>query len=230
VHCALPIEAKSAARRLRRGRRGSLGLFPAWDGTLAGVPVVIVVSGRGVSEAGIAAREAIRLLEPRGLIVFGAAGALVDTWSIGQCGLLEAACSYKPPRVIPPPGAAATRPRIFEAAANPEWLKAGEQDLGLPCVRIGSADKPVLNRYMAQHLATAYGFDWADCESYAALNVAIRGGIPAIGLRTVTDHCGPDAVEQFTRNAPEALQGAALQLEELVAALVKAGLLNSRNE
>jgi len=228
VQCALPIEARSVASRLRRARRGSLGLFQAWEGMLSGVPVLVVVSGMGTSEAAIATSEMIRMFEPCGLIDFGAAGALNETWAIGKCALVRCAAAYHPPRLIPQPDPNAPRPTVAEAWSDGDWLRVGEDVLHLPPVKVGCADAPVLNLHLARYLATVYGFDWVDCESHSVLHVAARHGVRAVGLRTVSDHCGPDAPKQFEENARRALRDAAKLLEKYVAALHKAGLLGPK--
>jgi len=228
VQCALPIEARCVAARLRRARRGSLGLFQAWEGMLGDVPVLVVVSGMGTMEAAIAASEVIRLFEPVGLVAFGAAGALIETWPIGKCALVRCAAAYQPPRLIPQPTPGAPRPTVAEAWSDGNWLKVGEDVLHLPMVRVGCADPPVTNLHLARYLAAAYGFDWVDCESYSVLDVAARHGVRAVGLRSVSDHCGPDAPKQFERNARRALREAAKLLSHYVVALHKAGLLGPR--
>jgi len=225
VQCALPIEGRAVAARLRRARRGWLGLFRAWEGQLGEAPVLVVVSGMGSSEAAIAASEAIRMFAPCGLIDFGAAGALDETWAIGKCALVHCAAAYQPPCLIPQPSPNAPRPTVSEAWSNSNWLSVGKDSLGLPLVRVGCADTPVTNTHMARHLATVYGFDWVDCESHSVLRVAARHGVPAVGLRAVSDHCGPEAPKQFEENARRVLRGAAKTLVQFVAALHKAGLL-----
>lgn len=230
VQCALAIEARSVAARLRRARRGSLGLFQAWDGTLAGVPALVVVSGMGRAEATLAAAEVIRLFEPCGLIGFGAAGALSETWAIGRCALVDRAIAYQPPRLIPPSAENKPSPTVAETSSDRDWLKTGRETLDLPAVRVGSADAPVTNQHVARHLAGAYGFDWVDCETHAVLDIAARSGIPAIGLRVVADHCGADAPEQFRQNARRVLRNAAKVLERYVGALHAANRLARRRE
>ena len=225
VQCALPLEARSVASRLRRARRGSLGLFQAWEGMLAGVPALVVVSGMGTSEAAIAASEMIRMFEPCGLIDFGAAGALNETWAIGKCALVSSAAAYSPPRLVPAADRTTRRPTVAEAWSDRDWLKVGEDVVHLPSAKVGCADAPVTNLHLARYLATVYGFDWVDCESHAVLDMAARHGVRAVGLRTVSDHCGPDAPRQFEENAKRALRDAAKVLENYVEALYTAGLL-----
>ena len=228
VQCALVIEARSVAARLRRAKRGSLGLFQAWEGTLAGVPVLVVVSGIGTSEAAIATAEAIRLFDPCGVIDFGAAGALSETWAIGRCAIISCAAAYQPPALLPQDEQNTSRPTVSEAWSDRDWLDMGQDVLRLPLVKVGCADKPVTNVHLARYLATAYGFDWVDCESHSVLAAAARRSVRAVGLRTVSDHCGPDTPEQFERNAPRALRGAAQLLEKYVSALHEAGLLGPK--
>lgn len=229
VQCALALEARSVASRLKRGRRGSLGLFQAWDGMLAGVPVLVVVSGMGASEAAICASEMIRMFEPCGLMDFGAAGALSETWAIGKCALVGSADAYPPPRLIPQPDRTTPRPTVAEAWSDREWLKVGEDVLHLPSAKVGCADPPVTNLHLARYLATTYGFDWVDCESHSVLDAAARHGVRAAGLRVVSDHCGPDAPKQFEEHARRALRDAAKVLEKYVAALHQAGLLGPKS-
>jgi len=228
VQCALPIEARSVAARLRRCRRGSLGLFQAWEGLIGRVPVLVVVSGMGTSEAAIAASEVIRMFEPYGLIDFGAAGALSETWAIGKCALISCAAAYQSPRLFPQPNPSAPRPAVAEAWSDDDWLKVGQEVLRLPLVKVGCADAPVTNLHLARYLATAYGFDWVDCESHSVLNVAGGQGVRAVGLRVVSDHCGPNAPQQFEENARRALRNAAKLLDNYVRALHQAGLLEPR--
>jgi len=225
VQCALPLEARSVAARLRRARHGSLGLFEAWEGTLKGVPVLVVVSGIGTSEAAIATSEVIRLFDPCGLIDYGTAGALSETWAIGKCALIGVAAAYHPPRLLPKAGPAASHPSVAEASSDPEWLKLGQTALHLPAVKVGCADLEVVSPHLARYLATAYGFDWVDYESHSVLNVAACHGVRAAGFRTVSDHCGPNATEQFKENARRALSGAARLLEQYIGALHEAQLL-----
>lgn len=229
VQCALAVEARSVAARLRRSKRGSLGLFQAWEGTLAGAPVLVVVSGMGVSEAAIATSEVIRLFDPCGVIDFGAAGALSETWAIGRCALVSCAAAYQPPALLPPDdGQSTPRPTVAEAWSDREWTKVGQDALSLPSVMVGCADSPVISVHLARHLATAYGFDWVDCESHSVLDAAARRRVRAVSLRTVSDYCRPDAPKQFERNARRVLRGAAQLLEKYVGALHEAGLLGAK--
>lgn len=225
VQCALPIEARSVAARLKRARRGSLGLFEAWEGMMGGVPVLVVVSGIGTSEASIAAAEMIRLFEPCALVDYGTAGALSESWAIGQCALVDVAFAYQPPQLLPPPEPEPARPAAPEAASDRVWLKFARDALDIKVVKVGCSGAPVMDPHLAQYLSAVYGFDWVDCESYSVLDVAARKAVPALGLRTVTDYCGRDAEEQFKSNARRALGGAARTLETLVSALHEAGML-----
>lgn len=195
---------------------------------MAGVPVLVVVSGLGMSEAAICTSEVIRLFDPCGVIAFGTAGALSETWAIGKSALIRSAAAYHPPRLLPQPTQNAPRPTLSEAWSDKEWLKLGQEQLHLPTVKVGSANEPVTNMHLARHLATVYGFDWVDCESHAVLDVAARHGVRAAGFRTVSDHCGPNAPEQFEDHARRALREAAKWLEKFVGALYEAQLLGPR--
>jgi len=227
VQCALPIEARAVAARLRRARRGSLGLFEAWEGTMASVPVLVVVSGMGASEAAIATSEMIRMFEPCGVIDFGAAGSPNESWAIGKCALIATATAYQPPRLIPP-SESSSPPRIIgQAEADADWLKVGQEVSQLPAVKAGCADVSVTNIHMARYLAAMCGFDWFDYETFSVLNVAAQHSVRAVGLRTISDHCGHNAPQQFEQYAKRALSRAAKVLEEYVAALLEARLLGA---
>jgi len=195
---------------------------------MAGVPVLVVVSGMGMSEAAICASEVIRLFDPCGVIGFGTAGALSETWAIGKSALVSSAAAYQPPRLLPLPAQNPPRPTLSEARSDKEWLKVGQEQLHLPAVKVGSANEPVTNAFLARHLATVYGFDWVDCESHSVLDVAARHGVRAAGFRTVSDHCGPETTEPFEDNARRALRDAARWLEKFVGALYEAQLLGPR--
>lgn len=229
VQCALPIEARSVAAVLKRARRGSFGLFQAWEGTMAGVPVLVVISGMGASEAAIAASEVIRLFEPCGLIDFGTAGAASESWAIGRCALIGCAAAYRTPRLIPQPNPDASHPPAVESFGNKDWLKIGQDELHLPVVRIGCSNTPVTSVFLARYLTATYGFEWFDCESHAVLDVAARHGIKALGLRVITDRCGPGAPRQFDENAPRVLRDAAKLLQKFVGALVEGGQLGLKS-
>jgi nucleoside phosphorylase len=180
----------------------------------------------GVSEARIAVQEMVRMFEPCGIIDFGTAGALSESWPIGQSALVERAYAYETPVVIPssPPP---QPPPIAETLSFPEWLKLGRDTLSMRTVGIGSADEPVLNPHLAHYLSSTFPFDWVDCESHAVLTTAAQLEVPAIGLRTVTDYCGWDAEAQFRNNAGRALRGAAKVLEKFAVALYEAGQLTA---
>jgi len=221
----LPVEARSVAARLKRARRGSIGLFQAWEGILAGAPVLVVVSGAGGSEAAFAADEVIRLFEPCGLIDFGTAGALGKKWAIGRCAIVERAVAYRPPVLLPPQEEWRAPMEISETRSDPDFLRAARESLDLPLATVGCADEPVANPHLARYLSVAAGFDLADCESHSVLGRAAGAGVPAVGLRTVTDRCGRDVEEEFRKNARRALRGAAKLLEKYVGHLYETGLL-----
>ncbi len=228
IQCALPIEARAVAARLRHARRGSIGLFEAWEGQWDRVPILLVVSGMGTSEASICARETLRLFDACGIIDFGTAGALSETSAIGKIAVIRTAAAYQPPLLLPLVAQTAPAPPVQEVSSDPDWLRVAQEKLDLPAVYVGCADKPVMSVHLARHLAATYGFDWVDVESHAVLEAAARQNIRALGLRVVSDHCGTNAPEQFALHARRVLADAARMLQKLVVVLHKEQLLTPR--
>lgn len=74
VLAALPEEARGLARHLVRAQVAGPGL-PAWEGELAGKPVVLILCGVGKVAAAMAAQFACDAYHPRALVSIGLAGA-----------------------------------------------------------------------------------------------------------------------------------------------------------
>jgi nucleoside phosphorylase len=216
VTAALGLELKPVGKRLT-----GLGPHPALPGartgSCAGVAVHLVRSGVGVA-ASTAVAEAIRVLEPDGLVCLGTAGGLVP-------GLRLGAVLASPTVLAPVPDGrrCESDPRLVRAA-----LEAGASEA--VCLTVERALFTPAQKTKAREERKA---QLCEMEAWFAGSEATKAGVPFLALKVISDALNdalPDMERFMTADGLDAKRaGAYLALHPDEAARAARFIRNARS-
>jgi len=163
--------------------------------------------GVGPVEAALGAAAALAT-RPSAAILVGTCGAFPGT----DLGVGRAVCVER--SLLSCPDVAAGRsyvpaPAQVESRADPVLVAALCEAAGLP--RVGCVTAPAITRdaACADLLARSTGAEVEHLEAHAFLRAAERAGIAAACVLGVANRVGPDAHEEWVRNADAATAAAA---------------------
>jgi futalosine hydrolase len=89
--CSVPLECRHLLAQLAAPRELRVGRKPAWDGVLAGAPVLLMPTGMGKSNAAHAVTAVLETREVRAVVCFGVAGAFPGAaLELGEVALASA--------------------------------------------------------------------------------------------------------------------------------------------
>lgn len=188
VVAALPEEVRDLRTRHRLRRRA--GSSQSWQGTVAGVPVDLSLTGVGL----VGARDGLTAIlvrdEPEVLVFVGLAGALSAGLSVGELLVAErVALSAEPARGLSIPESPwQRRARALPGASTGTALSG-------PRILKRSAEK----KELAARLPAGSGEAVVDMESFAWASVAHEAGLPFVILRAVSDAADDDLPSELDR-------------------------------
>jgi nucleoside phosphorylase len=176
---AMSMEYRALRRRADGPAKSLEGQCRAWRLELSGLPVVAVVTGAGPRRARLATHWALQTLGPRAVLIAGIAGGTRPEQVPGDLAVIDQADHWADGRLAGP----RTAGDVGLANAVQRALAAGEHrvDRGLG-VGVAGVAQPELKRELG-----ALGAVAVDMESYWVLAQAATAGVPAIGLRAISD-------------------------------------------
>ena len=180
-------------------------------GTLMGVPIVVTVTGIGMTNAALAMTLALSQMEPRAVVFAGTTGGLGQNVHLGDVVVADSALYHDADASAfgYTPGQIPQMPVLYEAdvplvakaesslRATGIVFHAGQVSSSNSFVS-GSQVEPVRGRF-PDVLAV-------DMETSAGAQVCWSFGVPWVSLRAVSDLCDPNAGEVFDASAPPAYQ------------------------
>lgn len=187
-----------------------------WSGEVEGERVVLVTNGHdprtgadliGTTPATLATSLVVEKLNPRVILVAGAAGGCSEATKVGQVLLIERAFHHD--RRIP-------LPEFAEYAHGPETLVASNHLAEAFGAKMGSISTGNALDTLDWELAffKENGVTVKDMETASIVWTANLSGVPVMALRSITDHYDHPAPEsQFLANFEQALR----QLAESIA-------------
>jgi adenosylhomocysteine nucleosidase len=190
VHSEISPLIKSGARRARQGGDS----FSAWEGSLNGSNLLLVLTGMGRRRAAEAARLVLDRRPVSMLLSVGFCGALSADLRVGDlvlCQRLMVAESDPGSRVI------ASDPSLVQAA-----LRLATRNRAITAGTSLVVDRIIRKPDEKKSLRAGTGADVVEMESYWIGQVCEQKGIPFLALRAVSDQADDllpdlgDAVDQ----------------------------------
>lgn len=198
------------------------------QGTLAGVPVVVVQCGVGKVNAALCAQTLIDRYAPRAVLNLGVAGGLGPV-KIGEV-VLATHCvqhDFDPTPLgdplatlnMPPDGRPVRELPCDQALS--EKLAAGAQGLYGKVHRgpIATGDQFIADNGKAQALYAAFGALACEMEGGAIAHACYLNGVPCAVLRTISDNGNDDASVDFPTFARDSALKAQRLLSQTIGAL-----------
>jgi adenosylhomocysteine nucleosidase len=241
IICALPGEIAALAAPLEEPHDDRFGPIAVRYGRLAGVPVIVALSGVGKVDAAIAA-TLLASAGVRALLVAGFAGAVNPAVGIGDIvvatrlvqhdyGLAtDSGITVYAAGQVPVPGVApAAEPRIDERLEAE--LRAALADLVLEPISLRLDEPPrrpvihfgtvatgdvIVNGPRARNRIADLGALVVEMEGAAVARVAELFGIPCVVLRAASDLAGRESDLDFAAFLPVAARGMAHVAEIVV--------------
>lgn len=173
IVAAHPAEVWWVRRRLTGRRRYRGALY----GRLQGIPVAIVCTGQGWTQAEAATARLLELTQCAGVVVTGFSGATHPDLVVGDVVI--------PDRVLDLHGE--ERPSDEPAAQPPVRLQALRDTMGAHGGAVGTVRAVVVEPQDKERLGREAGIVAVDLESAAAVGVAQLRGIPWIVARVILD-------------------------------------------
>ena len=170
--CAMPMELTPLKKRLSLGRV-SVGMLDAHTGSLAGRPVVAIVTGMGTQLATAGVERLLEAMEVERVVVVGITGAVDDEVPIGTLIL---------PEVVVHSGTG--------AEYRPERIGAG-----VPAGRMWTTDELIVDLAVIAGLRDD-GVVSLDMETAAIAAVCERRGLPWSVFRAISDRATDGSVNE----------------------------------
>lgn len=217
ISTAMPEEARPL---IAHGTPMDTPLGDAWEVQIEGKSAIVLRTGIGLVNAAAAVTAAICEFSPSALISSGSAGGLSEGIFVGDVVVGTTfiyhdadttAFGYAHGQVPGMPESYTADRRLVDLASN------ARDDYRLRRGRIVSG-----NSFIADHLVESVRAAFpsalaADMETAALAQVAHLFELPFVGVRAISDLCGPTASQDFSMSVDEASARAAAVVSSIVA-------------
>ena len=212
VLCAMEKEAVHLRRRLKNARDEPLARWRRTRGTIAGVPVDVIICGIGLINAAAATSALCALESPRAIFNYGCSGAHRDDIDPGDIVIASDVVHFSSLIVLPDgvrryegfrylvdheevlAERLAPDPTLLETAVSvagkldlPEWSGVGHQPRVLTGT-VGSADVWTQHGESIRDLHTIHGSLCEEMEAAAIAQVAATWGVPFLAVKDISNN------------------------------------------
>lgn len=201
-------EVSTVSPQVPHGFRGPTDFH---TGTLMGMPVVVAVTGIGMTNAALAMTLALSQMTPRAVVFAGTTGGLGQNVHLGDVIVANSAIYHDADASDfgYTPGQIPQMPAVYEADAP--LVAASESSLRAAGISFHAGQVSSSNSFVSgaqvepvrQRFPDVLG---VDMETSAGAQVCWSFHVPWVSLRAVSDLCDPNAGEVFDASAPPAYQ------------------------
>lgn len=199
-----------------------------WEGTLRGLPVVIVRCGVGKVNAALCVQILVDLFDITHLVNTGVAGSLDPELDIGDL-VVATECMHHDMQVgvFGYPRGQVPGMDVHAFPADPELTQAAEavcqaQGVRYRRGRIVSGDQFIDDSAVKQDIVSACGGVCVEMESASIAHAAYRNGLPFTILRAISDKADDSATMDYPTFEAQAARRCAAITGELAAMLAEA--------
>lgn len=225
---AMAVEVEGLKQAAQDIRQTQIAGMCFCEGTLRGVPVVIVQCGMGKVNAGVCAQVLISIFGVTHIVNTGVAGSLDDALDIGDVVVSTDAVQHD--FDVTPIGFARGEIPYTGLYAFPadeelrekalEAVRAAAPQIHAVSGRVCSGDQFIAGREQKQAIVSAFGGKCCEMEGAAIAQICHLNRVPFVILRAISDKADAEAgipFAQFEAQAAQTSQAVVLRMLESLA-------------
>ncbi len=230
---AMEIEVRQLIADMEKPRRGRIARMDFYEGTLMGMPAVVVKSGIGKVNAAVCAQILVDEFGVDTVINTGVAGSLDASIDIGDIVIstdvlhhdMDAVSFGYPVGQVPQMDVFSFRADEKLAALADQVCREVNPEIGVFHGRVVSGDQFVADQAVKDRIIWQFGGCCTEMEGAAVAQTAYLNDIPFLILRAISDKADDSASMDYSAFEKEAAAHCVRLVENLLKRLAKQGLL-----